>query len=66
MFECQYNDEMEAEVKRLEARARAHAAGHQEWLNACVSCGCELMTVEETCCTACNSKDVDTQRTTAV
>lgn len=38
MFECQYNDEMEAEVKRLEAEMRAANAGHmcelesqQEW-----------------------------------
>ena len=28
MFEEQYNDEMEAEVRRLEAKNRAMAAGH--------------------------------------
>ena len=54
MFECQYNDEMEAEVKRLEAKARAVAAGHPEWLNACTVCGAELLTLDlsrcENCC----------------
>jgi hypothetical protein len=34
MFESQYNDEMEAEVKRLEAQMRANEAGHPEWVNA--------------------------------
>jgi len=42
MFEVQYNDEMEAEVLRLEAQGRAVAAGHPEWLNACAVCGCRL------------------------
>lgn len=42
MFEVQYNDEMEAEIKRLEAKNRAIAAGHPEWENACAVCGCEL------------------------
>jgi hypothetical protein len=42
MFEAQYNDEMETEVKRLEAQQRAVAAGHPEWVNACADCGCEL------------------------
>ena len=42
MFESQYNDEMEAEVKRLEAQMRAVNAGHPEWVNACAVCGCEL------------------------
>lgn len=42
MFESQYNDEMEAEVQRLEAKGRAAAAGHPEWVNACAACGCEL------------------------
>lgn len=32
MFESQYNDEMEAEVKRLEAQMRAVNAGHPEWV----------------------------------
>ena len=31
-----YNYEMEAEVKRLEAHARAVNAGHPECANACV------------------------------
>lgn len=44
MFESQYNDEMEAEVQRLEAKARAVAAGHPEWVNACAVCGSELKT----------------------
>ncbi len=42
MFESQYNDEMEAEVRRLEAQQRAVVAGHPEWANACAGCGCEL------------------------
>jgi len=42
MFENQYNDEMEAEVQRLEAKSRALAAGHPEWENACSECCCEL------------------------
>ena len=42
MFEVQYNDEMEAEVRRLEAKNRARAAGHPYWNNACAVCGCEL------------------------
>ncbi len=42
MFENQYNEEMEAEVKRLEARQRAEASGHPEWDNACAKCGCRL------------------------
>jgi hypothetical protein len=42
MFESQYNEEMEAEVKRLEAKKRAVDAGHPEWHNACAGCGCEL------------------------
>lgn len=36
------NDEMETEVKRLEAQMRAINAGHPEWANACAICGCEL------------------------
>lgn len=39
MVESQYNDEMETEVKRLEAQMRAV---NPEWINACVVCGCEL------------------------
>jgi hypothetical protein len=39
MFESQYNEEMEAEVKRLEAKRRAALAGHPEWDNACALCG---------------------------
>jgi hypothetical protein len=42
VFECQYNDEMEAEVRRLEARKRAVEAGHPEWENACALCCCRL------------------------
>ena len=53
MFECQYNDEMEAEVKRLEAQARAVAAGHPQWLNACAVCGAELQTVDTSRCKIC-------------
>jgi hypothetical protein len=56
MFECQYNEEMEAEVKRLEAKARAVAAGHPEWMNACRSCRCELFVPDINQCEACASK----------
>ena len=56
MFECQYNEEMEAEVKRLEAQARAVAAGHPEWLNACAVCGVELQTVGVSRCENCSIK----------
>lgn len=56
MFECQYNEEMEAEVKRLEAQARAAAAGHPEWLNACAVCGAELQTVDFSCCGSCSKQ----------
>ncbi|MEI6702999.1 MAG: hypothetical protein WCL71_05610 [Deltaproteobacteria bacterium] len=53
MFESQYNDEMEAEVKRLEAQKRAINAGHPEWLNACADCGSELTGTEATICEKC-------------
>ncbi len=53
MFEDQYNDEMEAEVKRLEAHNRAVAAGHPEWANACAACGCEMKSVDEERCGRC-------------
>lgn len=53
MFENQYNDEMEAEVRRLEAKQRAVAAGHPEWVNACISCNCQLPTVEPALCQHC-------------
>lgn len=36
MFEAQYNDEMEAEVLRLEALKRATDTGHPEWINGAV------------------------------
>jgi hypothetical protein len=49
MFESQYNDEMAAEVRRLEAKARALAAGHPEWDNACAVCGCELASRIDRC-----------------
>lgn len=53
MFESQYNDEMEAEVKRLEAKARATNAGHPEWVNACAVCGCELDGTDADRCDQC-------------
>ena len=49
MFEQQYNEEMEAEVNRLEGKQRAAAAGHPEWENACAGCGCELKPGVERC-----------------
>ncbi len=42
MFEVQYNEEMAAEIVRLEGKKRALAAGHPEWDNACAACGSEL------------------------
>ena len=56
MFEAQYNDEMEAEVKRLEAQQRAVAAGHPEWVNACAGCGCELKAVDIDRCERCEAE----------
>lgn len=53
MFESQYNDEMEIEIKRLEAKNRAIAAGHPEWDNACAVCGCELALVSADRCSGC-------------
>lgn len=53
MFEDQYNDEMEREVKRLEALKRAVAAGHPEWVNACMSCGCEINGADRERCEEC-------------
>lgn len=53
MFESQYNDEMEAEVRRLEARMRAVNAGHPEWVNACALCGCELTANDADRCKQC-------------
>jgi hypothetical protein len=53
MFESQYNDEMAAEILRLEANNRPVAAGHPEWVNACRWCGCELATVNEATCGNC-------------
>lgn len=53
MFEVQYNDEMEAEVQRLEAKNRAIAAGHPEWDNACGVCGCRLASSTVAMCDRC-------------
>lgn len=53
MFETQYNEEMEAEVRRLEAKKRATDAGHPEWDNACATCGCRIAGTEEKFCRGC-------------
>ena len=53
MFESQYNDEMEVEVKRLEAQMRANNAGHPEWVNACATCGRELTGTDNSRCKEC-------------
>lgn len=53
MFDGQYNDEMEAEIRRLEAKNRATAAGHPEWVNACAVCACELTSVSVDRCSRC-------------
>ena len=54
MFEDQYNDEMIAEVKRLDAKQRAILAGHPNWANACASCGCELNAINPDQCEQCS------------
>lgn len=56
MFECQYNDEMVAEVLRLEAKGRARAAGHPGWDNACGGCGCELTARAGALCETCRCR----------
>jgi hypothetical protein len=53
MFEVQYNEEMEAEIRRMEAQQRATAAGHSEWANACVICACELSDTDTDRCHQC-------------
>jgi hypothetical protein len=53
MFEVQYNEEMAAEVLRLEARQRADAACHPEWENACARCGCQLQGTVAAMCEIC-------------
>jgi hypothetical protein len=49
----QYNEEMEQEVRRLEALNRATDAGHPEWLNACAMCRCQLTEIENNRCERC-------------
>ena len=53
MFETQYNDEMEAEVRRLDAKQRAILAGHPDWDNACSKCGCKLQCISDDSCENC-------------
>lgn len=53
MFETHYNEEMEAEVKRLEAQQRAIGVGHPEWDNACKICGCRIAGCVEDSCEQC-------------
>lgn len=53
MFEDQYNEEMEREVRRLEALKRATDLGHPEWLNACTVCGCRLLATDISKCEDC-------------
>lgn len=55
MFEMHYNEEMEQEVLRLEARKRATDAGHPEWLNACVICGSQLADTVTSHCDGCRA-----------
>ena len=54
MFEEQYNDEMEAEVRRLEAKNRAMAAGHPDRNNACAVCCCEFTDISVERCGDCS------------
>ena len=55
MFDNQYNDEMEAEVRRIEAKQRAVVAGHPDWINACAGCGCRLLSAVDARCPGCSS-----------
>lgn len=59
MFEAQYNEEMEAEVRRLEGKLRAAAAGHPEWDNACAGCACRLPVGVERCVDCSSGKVVN-------
>lgn len=61
MFETQYNEEMEAEVRRLDAKQRAIAAGHPEWGNACTLCGCQLEGIKDKMCGTCHQIGVPSQ-----
>jgi hypothetical protein len=54
VFEQQYDEQMTAEIRRLEGKQRAAAAGHSEWDNACPGCGCEIP-VDEDDCKACRA-----------
>jgi len=54
MFESQYNEEMEAEVERLEAKKRAADAGHPEWDNACAVCGDQIADTTAQHCNGCS------------
>jgi rRNA maturation endonuclease Nob1 len=56
VFEDQYNEEMEAEVRRLEAKRRAAEAGHPEWENACSVCGRKLALADGEMCGECGGK----------
>lgn len=56
MFESQYNEEMEAEVKRLEAKKRAAEAGHPEWDNACAACGNRIAGTTAEKCHSCSGR----------
>lgn len=58
MFEQQYDEEMTAEIRRLEGKRRAAEAGHPEWGNACAGCGCELP-VQADSCPRCATKPGD-------
>ena len=49
MFEQQYDEEMAAEIRRLEAKLRAAQSGHPEWQNACADCGCKLSVDADSC-----------------
>jgi hypothetical protein len=49
MFEQQYDEQMTAEIRRLEGQQRAAAAGHPEWQNACPECGCQLEVQVDRC-----------------
>lgn len=55
MFESQYNEEMEAEVRRLDAKQCAISAGHPEWDNACKLCNSRLEGTKQALCGNCDA-----------
>jgi len=56
MFETQYNEEMEAEARKLDAKQRSINAGHPEWDNACKVCNSRILNLKDDICEICRAK----------